>query len=537
MIDKNNDFTCLMDLRVKPEDDRRVESGRSMVEMLGVLAVIGVLSVGSIAGYRYAMNKHYANELLAGASERAVLVTAQIAAGREPSLKEFSKMNDTAGGRFATEDESVRVYTDGIGFEVSGVKGAVCENLIKVTEDTEVTIANTSDRILSEDDCDDKNDNTLIITFESGIGNGETGNDICESEFVKIYDCEAKKMVNCCPDNGNSCEDPECSCGDDDDCLGQQVCSDGLCECPTPDYGNSGAPSTTDPSVCCRNGFAWSGNGGYYDKNIACLDEGQEYYCFETDSDGECYWGVCEIGKSSGDSIIGRPYASSACADEGEELYCYSTNSDGKCANWWTCETGNNTGDSIIGISEAWGMCAPEGYEIYCKYTNSDGKCANWEACDTANNSGDSILGMPEEYGACADEGEELYCYSTNSDGKCDYWDICDTGKSSGDSIIGMPDAYGVCAGEGEEVYCRYTNSAGKCDGEYDGWDICDTGKSSGKSIIEIPNAYGGCAYEGAELYCYYTNSDGKCYVWSTCETGKSVSASGPNATGTCNED
>ena len=33
------------------------ESGRSMVEMLGVLAIIGVLSVGGIAGYSMAMSK------------------------------------------------------------------------------------------------------------------------------------------------------------------------------------------------------------------------------------------------------------------------------------------------------------------------------------------------------------------------------------------------------------------------------------------------------------------------------------------------
>ncbi len=47
-------------------DGRKVagECGRSMVEMLGVLAIIGVLSVGSIAGYRYAMNKHRANEFM-----------------------------------------------------------------------------------------------------------------------------------------------------------------------------------------------------------------------------------------------------------------------------------------------------------------------------------------------------------------------------------------------------------------------------------------------------------------------------------------
>lgn len=38
--------------------------GRSMVEMLGVLAIIGVLSVTAIAGYRYAMEKYAANTLI-----------------------------------------------------------------------------------------------------------------------------------------------------------------------------------------------------------------------------------------------------------------------------------------------------------------------------------------------------------------------------------------------------------------------------------------------------------------------------------------
>ena len=36
--------------------------GRSMVEMLGVLAIIGVLSVGGIAGYSKAMMKHKLNK-------------------------------------------------------------------------------------------------------------------------------------------------------------------------------------------------------------------------------------------------------------------------------------------------------------------------------------------------------------------------------------------------------------------------------------------------------------------------------------------
>ena len=50
-----------LDYRVKPDNDS-VCAGRSMVEMLGVLAIIGVLSVGAIAGYSKAMMKYKLNK-------------------------------------------------------------------------------------------------------------------------------------------------------------------------------------------------------------------------------------------------------------------------------------------------------------------------------------------------------------------------------------------------------------------------------------------------------------------------------------------
>ena len=50
-----------LDIRVKPEYDNFC-AGRSMVEMLGVLAIIGVLSVGAIAGYSKAMFKYKLNK-------------------------------------------------------------------------------------------------------------------------------------------------------------------------------------------------------------------------------------------------------------------------------------------------------------------------------------------------------------------------------------------------------------------------------------------------------------------------------------------
>ncbi len=50
-----------LDYRVKPDNDSLC-AGRSMVEMLGVLAIIGVLSVGAIAGYSKAMFKYKLNK-------------------------------------------------------------------------------------------------------------------------------------------------------------------------------------------------------------------------------------------------------------------------------------------------------------------------------------------------------------------------------------------------------------------------------------------------------------------------------------------
>ncbi|MBQ8671783.1 MAG: hypothetical protein IJ525_04595 [Alphaproteobacteria bacterium] len=52
------------------------ETGRSMIEMLGVLAIIGVLSVGGIAGYSKAMMKYRINKTI----EQISLIAANVQA-------------------------------------------------------------------------------------------------------------------------------------------------------------------------------------------------------------------------------------------------------------------------------------------------------------------------------------------------------------------------------------------------------------------------------------------------------------------------
>ncbi len=53
---------------------KKTEHGRSMIEMLGVLAVMGVLSVGGIVGYSIAMNRYQANQIVDASSKYSLYI-------------------------------------------------------------------------------------------------------------------------------------------------------------------------------------------------------------------------------------------------------------------------------------------------------------------------------------------------------------------------------------------------------------------------------------------------------------------------------
>jgi hypothetical protein len=63
-------------------ENKNHEQGRSMVEIIGVLAIAGVLSIGSVWGIKKAFDKNASNEIIHELSQRAILVS---------SLKEGDK--------------------------------------------------------------------------------------------------------------------------------------------------------------------------------------------------------------------------------------------------------------------------------------------------------------------------------------------------------------------------------------------------------------------------------------------------------------
>ena len=111
------------------------ESGRSMVEMLGVLAIIGVLSIGGIMGYNRAITKYRTNELLAESSKRAMIISNQIEFDNQiPDSSGFSSQSfghaafeSTIYGpdgesQWTTSDEQFVI-------SITGVEEKVCEEM------------------------------------------------------------------------------------------------------------------------------------------------------------------------------------------------------------------------------------------------------------------------------------------------------------------------------------------------------------------------------------------------------------------------
>ena len=106
------------------------ETGRSMVEMLGVLAIVGVLSVGGVYGYGVAMKKHKANELLHQASMLAATISAQAMSNDGKLPETITDFGSTSYGKFPT---TVGETADKTGFTItiSELDGSVCSQLKK----------------------------------------------------------------------------------------------------------------------------------------------------------------------------------------------------------------------------------------------------------------------------------------------------------------------------------------------------------------------------------------------------------------------
>ena len=245
--------------------ESKQEQGRSMTEMLGVLAIIGVLSVGGIAGYTYAMERHYTNEILNAASQRAIVIASQIAAGRQASLTEFADQ-EVAGGTFSDE---VKTDIPGeFGITVTGVKESVCQKILEATEGTNIILAKTDGSDFDESDC---SAGSFRITYSNDLGKGgEGGGALCEG--VTCSGCQT-----CDPSDG-SCVDDNSKCDTGETCLIGKCLS---AECKNEDCTCETAGLDTNCPISapyCQMGFCITSNAGTYcSSNAVCAGTDAPY--------------------------------------------------------------------------------------------------------------------------------------------------------------------------------------------------------------------------------------------------------------------
>ena len=207
--------TMRTDVSLKFENDS-VCTGRSMVEMLGVLAIIGVLSVGAIAGYSKAMMKYKLNQHAEAVNmliNNVLSIKDRLQHNEEGETYYGTllyKMNLLPDGIKYISNTFVRdswfnsnmwVYsykmgTGGIGFQfdsASSVGAEVCRNIVITAKENAANL-----RLINLQKID-LNDN---VEYTGGL----YGDAYCSSEKNCLRNLDLNKISTLC----NSCDEKSC---------------------------------------------------------------------------------------------------------------------------------------------------------------------------------------------------------------------------------------------------------------------------------------------------------------------------------------
>ena len=171
------------------------ESGRSMVEMLGVLAIVGVLSIGGIAGYTAAMDSHRANQAVNTAMRLAMLASNKRLSNPTSKLEG----DELSAGFTMSEDANHIVLT------ATGFSDAVR---------TKIAGMNFKTATLGEDA-----QGNLTFTFENDLSEGSG-----ETDSIDIGTCEAGKIYVSYMDPPCQTAPANIGCTKNSDCASDEYC-------------------------------------------------------------------------------------------------------------------------------------------------------------------------------------------------------------------------------------------------------------------------------------------------------------------------
>ena len=306
-------------------NNKQSEQGRSMTEMLGVLAIVGVLSIGAIGSYSYAMNKHRTNELIYEATKRAQWVGTQLDMhNSNPSLAGFGS-GELGGGTIT--GALPNLANNQIGIVVSNLQEAVCDNIKSAIGDNTVLRAIKDGTGMADVTCEENGTAALIFNRDLGTtdstGSNDSGDQTGEDTGDDTNEETCELTASDCA--SGALAEGECACAvanDDTPCYGWTTN-----ECGSGKYCVFSPGSCTadpDPGVCKPVSYI----GDYSTETV----NGHEY-TMSDHSNSPDWWTVQSWCKAHGKTMVtlGDLHCdSSGCTDTlpqdlGNALYQYGT--------------------------------------------------------------------------------------------------------------------------------------------------------------------------------------------------------------------
>ena len=413
------------------------QSGRSMIEMLAVLAIMGILTVGGIAAYSFAVAKHRANQIYNQVDLRAVT------AFSNPIVRQTQTGNTFFLPGFDDTFENMPYEHSKIGnaafqIKVTDVPQKVCRRLQDMTFKLPRQVTLNGEDVSSA--CGAQN--TFVFVYD-GLSVGKP------SSGVTPIDCDCSGCQSCetgtCQDNDNLCGPKEvcvsgrCQCASDyTECRGgcYTACGDGLmrdpisCDCVCEPQACP-AFAQWDETTCscqCEDGYDMCGGtchpvcdgsgmtGSRDPETCACT-------CIEGTNAETC---ACPAGYI---------YINGQCQKfncDGENGWCYINET--LCGTYCT-----NTNDSQT-VSCQNGICRPSacpsllGEESFMMSTHQ--MAGHWQ------------WGCKMPYGDCYWRDSQGFCFMNGQNSACAYTNLDQT------KIVGSCDS-NFCAAYGATFYPR----------------------------------------------------------------------------------
>lgn len=397
--------------------------GRSMVETLGVLAIIGVLSIAAIAGYTMAMIFLRSNTIVNEVCKMAVIGKAEKINGGALNLTEF---RDDSGAISINGFWGVEAFDNGDGsfsLIVSNVEQKICQRI------QQMGIPDATEILFNEDDaCHEGENNSIEFIFDALMGqdgncgycqhiedgscvpnitcdNGCPGFSPVEDDSGKCLPCDSKYWFNSSEEECSKCSNrtyrngrciPNCDVIDQNDSLSPcmeiisygEYCETNLRFLPEGTFCEQGGisgvcnargqcipvgESCSSRGSCpsgyfCNYGGTYGNYGGGYTANI-CQKvspqtkevNGTTYY-YPSQSDMRSWCRPADNKTTCTWGYLAYPGAQDWCASIGRELITCSEYVNIRGAFFWTSYAGTwGQGGACRDDGSVWSG-RPDGY-------------------------------------------------------------------------------------------------------------------------------------------------------------------------------